>query len=66
LAKGKKKFRFRNKLMSLDATVIDLCAEVFDWARFRHTKGAVKRKRQTNPCQFWRDCAHRAGVSSVT
>ena len=42
LAKGKKKFRFRNKLMSLDATVIDLCAEVFDWARFRHTKGAVK------------------------
>jgi hypothetical protein len=23
-------------------------------------------KRQTNPCQFWRDCAHRAGVSSVT
>ena len=42
LGKGKKKFRFRNKLMSLDATVIDLCAEVFDWARFRHTKGAVK------------------------
>jgi DDE family transposase/uncharacterized protein DUF4372 len=42
VAKGKKKFRFRNKLMSLDATVIDLCAEVFDWARFRHTKGAVK------------------------
>jgi hypothetical protein len=28
--------------MSLDATVIDLCAEVFDWARFRRTKGAVK------------------------
>lgn len=42
IAKGKKKFRFRNKLMSLDATVIELCAEVFDWARFRHTKGAVK------------------------
>ena len=30
------------KLMSLDATVIDLCAEVFDWAQFRTTKGAVK------------------------
>jgi Domain of unknown function (DUF4372) len=42
VAQGKKKLRFKNKLMSLDATVIDLCAEVFDWARFRHTKGAVK------------------------
>src|SRR6201984_2916308 len=38
----KKKFRFKNKLMSLDATVIDLCASVFDWAQFRRTKGAVK------------------------
>ena len=28
--------------MSLDATVIDLCASVFDWAQFRRTKGAVK------------------------
>jgi hypothetical protein len=37
-----RKFRFRNKLMSLDATVIDLCASVFDWAQFRRTKGAVK------------------------
>jgi hypothetical protein len=40
---GKKlKFRFKNKLMSLDASVIDLCASVFDWAKFRRTKGAVK------------------------
>jgi hypothetical protein len=30
------------KLLSLDATVIDLCAAVFDWAKFRATKGAVK------------------------
>jgi hypothetical protein len=37
-----RKFRFKNKLMSLDATVIDLCAAVFDWAQFRRTKGAVK------------------------
>jgi hypothetical protein len=43
LAQGtKKKFRFKNKLMSLDATVIDLCAEVFDWAKFKQTKGAIK------------------------
>ena len=30
------------KLLSLDASVIDLCAAVFDWAHFRTTKGAVK------------------------
>lgn len=30
------------KLLSLDATVIDLCASVFDWAKFRTPKGAVK------------------------
>jgi hypothetical protein len=41
-ATGKKKFRFNNQLLSLDATVIDLCAAVFDWAKFRKTKGAVK------------------------
>jgi len=39
---GKKKFRFKNKLMSFDASLIELCATVFDWARFRTTKGAVK------------------------
>jgi len=38
----RKKFRFKNKLLTLDATVIDLCATMFDWARFVRTKGAVK------------------------
>jgi len=38
----KSKFRFKNPLLSLDATVIDLCATMFDWAKFRLTKGAVK------------------------
>jgi hypothetical protein len=42
IAPGKKKFRFKNKLFSLDASVIDLCASLFDWATFRRTKGAVK------------------------
>ena len=42
LAHGRKKFRFKNKLVSLDSTVIDLCATLFDWAKFRRTKGAVK------------------------
>jgi hypothetical protein len=41
-AKQKRRFRFKNPLLSLDATVIELCAEVFDWAKFRRTKGAVK------------------------
>lgn len=39
---GKKKFRFKNKLVSLDSTVIDLCLSMYDWAKFRRTKGAVK------------------------
>jgi len=28
---GGRKFRFKNKLLSLDATVIDLCASLYDW-----------------------------------
>lgn len=39
---GRRKFRFKNKLMSLDATVIDLSLKMFDWALFCRTKGAVK------------------------
>jgi hypothetical protein len=38
----KKKFRFKNKLVSLDSSVIDLCLKMFDWAKFRTTKGAIK------------------------
>lgn len=38
----KKKFRFKNKLYSYDATTIDLCLSLFDWAHYRQTKGAVK------------------------
>jgi hypothetical protein len=39
---GKRKFRFKNKLVSMDASIIDLCLSMFDWARFRRTKGAIK------------------------
>ena len=42
ITQGEKKFRFKNKLFSLDATVIELCASLFEWAKFRQTKGAVK------------------------
>lgn len=41
-ARGTKKFRFKNKLLSLDSTSIDLCASVFDWAKYKRTKGAAK------------------------
>lgn len=39
---GPRPFRFKNKLYSLDASVIDLCLAMYDWAKFRRTKGAVK------------------------
>ena len=39
---GRTKFHFHNKLVSLDATSIDLCASLFDWAQYKRTKGAVK------------------------
>lgn len=39
---GKKPFRLKNKLYSMDATTIDLCLNLFPWAKFRQTKGAVK------------------------
>jgi len=39
---GRREFRFENKLLSLDAAVIDLCATLYDWAKFRRTKGAIK------------------------
>ena len=38
----KKKFRFKNKLLSLDSTTIDLCLSLFSWADFRTSKGGVK------------------------
>jgi Transposase DDE domain len=38
----KHKFRFRSPLLSLDASTIDLCAAIFDWAKYKRTKGAVK------------------------
>lgn len=41
-AAGKRKFRFKNKLVSLDATIIDLCLTLYDWAQFRRAKGAIK------------------------
>ena len=39
---GRHKFRFKNKLLSLDSTTISLCLSLFPWAKFRRTKGAIK------------------------
>jgi hypothetical protein len=38
----KKKFRFKNRLLTMDSTTVELCASMFDWARWRQTKGAIK------------------------
>lgn len=38
----KHKFKFKNKLYSMDASVIDLCLSLYPWASFRRTKAAVK------------------------
>jgi hypothetical protein len=41
-ATKKRRFRFKHPLRSLDTSIIELCIEVFDWARFQRTKGAIK------------------------
>jgi len=39
---GPGKFRFKNKLYSFDASLIKLCLSLFDWAKYRRAKGALK------------------------
>jgi hypothetical protein len=39
---SRRKFRFKNKLMSLDGSIIELSATMFDWAKYRQRKGAIK------------------------
>jgi DDE family transposase/uncharacterized protein DUF4372 len=38
----KRKFRFKHKLLSIDASMIELCLSVFDWAAYQRAKGAIK------------------------
>lgn len=38
----KKRFRFKNRLLTMDSTTVELCASMFDWANWRQTKGAIK------------------------
>ena len=36
-------------MRTLDTTIIELCASVFDWARFQRTKGAITLHLQLDP-----------------
>jgi len=36
------KFRIKSKIFFLDATTISLCLSLFDWAKYKTAKGAVK------------------------
>jgi len=41
-SKDTRRFTFSNKLYSIDSSTIDLCLSVFDWAKYRSKKGAIK------------------------
>lgn len=42
MVNARRPLRFKNPLLSMDATVIELCLSLFPWANFQQTKGAVK------------------------
>ena len=54
---ARQKFRFKNKLLSLDSTTISLCLKLFPWAKFRRAKGGVKAHVLTSPIS---DTRHRS------
>jgi len=37
-----RRFRFKNKLLSLDSTTMSLCLSLFPWADFKTVKGGIK------------------------
>jgi hypothetical protein len=36
------KFRIKSNILLLDSTTISLCLSLFDWAKYKTRKGAVK------------------------
>lgn len=38
----KNKFRIKSKILLLDSTTISLCLSLFDWAKYKTSKGAIK------------------------
>lgn len=39
---AKRRFRFKNKLLSIDSTTVELVSEMYAWAKYNKSKGAVK------------------------
>lgn len=39
---GPRRFRFRNKLLSIDSTTVELVSEMYSWAKYGKSKGAIK------------------------
>lgn len=48
---GAKKFQFRHRLMSIDASLIFLCEKAIDWGGYHRGKGALK---MHAICRGWR------------
>jgi len=42
VAGSRHKFRFKNKLLSIDSTTIEVVSEMYDWALHNKSKGAIK------------------------
>lgn len=38
----KHRFKFKNRLYSMDATLVSVCLSVFPWAKFRRAKGGIR------------------------
>jgi hypothetical protein len=39
---GGRRFRFKNKLLSLDSTTVEVVSEMYAWAKYNKSKGAIK------------------------
>jgi hypothetical protein len=39
---GKHRMRFKNPLFSIDSTTVELVSEMYSWAKYNKTKGAIK------------------------
>jgi len=55
---GKRKFRFRHRLVSIDSSVITLCLSLFPWAEYTRTKGGVKLHLMLDHDGYWPTYAH--------
>ena len=54
----KHSFRFNNPLYSIDTTTIDLCLSLYDWAKFRKTKGGIKLHTKLNHSGYLPEVVH--------